>query len=81
MAQFTILTFLRSYLPGSSGAGPMHSISNMAEGTRVQSSAFCLSPAFGANYADHVARLYDWIEASIAPWRRKGQQHPEEVGA
>src|SRR5882762_6548279 len=31
MAPFTILTFLRYYLPGSSGAGPMHSISNMAE--------------------------------------------------
>jgi len=31
MAPFTIVTFLRYYLPGSSGAGPMHSISNMAE--------------------------------------------------
>lgn len=31
MAPFTIVTFLHSYLPGNSGVGPMHSISNVAE--------------------------------------------------
>src|ERR1700730_4518077 len=31
MTPFTILTFIRSYMPGNSGAGPMHSVSNIVE--------------------------------------------------